>query len=180
MSTLNIKKLADYKKIASQVKMGKVEVTEEEISRLRAEKERIEKERVRREIIEQISEQSEADIPQDLIDKEKNAILENLKQQVAQMLQISFQEYLKRINKTESELVDSLTPEAKKRLMTFLILRAVAENENVHVHDEEIQREMEVILKNFPNTQNIDKEQLKEYTKETLRNEKVFQLLENL
>lgn len=176
----SIQKLPDYRKIASQIKMREVSVTQEEIERLRAEKERMEKERFRRELVGKIAEEAEADVPQDLVERERGLILDSLKQQVSQMLQITFEDYLKRINKTEKELQDSLLGEAQKRIIGFMILKAIADKENIRVSEEEINKESDVIIKNFPNTQNIDREQLKVYTEETIRNEKTFQFLEKL
>lgn len=173
-------KLADYKNIASKVKMGEVKVTPEEIERLRLEKERLEKERVRREILDKISEESQAEIPRDLIEREKNFILDNLKRQVPQILQITFEDYLKKVNKTEKEISDSILPEAKKKLMGFLILGAIAEKEQITVSEEEINKESEAMIKSFPDAGNIDREQLKEYTKNIIRNEKTLQFLEKL
>jgi trigger factor len=177
---MSIQKLPDYKKIASQVKKQEVKVTPEEIERLRLEKERMEKERVRQEILKRISENSEAEISEDLVERERNLILDNLKQQVSQILQMSFEDYLKKINKTEEDLAQSLLPEARKRVKNLLILRAIAEKENIQAAEEEVKRETDKILKSSPNIQNIDPEQLKEYTKEVIRNEKTLQMLEDL
>ncbi len=175
-----IKNLPDYKKIASGVEKIKVEITQEELERLRMEKERMEKERVRQEILSKISDSSEVQISDELIEKEKNTMLDNLKQQVPYMLQISFEEYLRKINKTEKELIDSLQPEAEKRVKNLLVLRAIAEKENIPVSEEEAEKEAGKILKSYPNVQNLDQSQLKEYAKFVIQNEKTLQMLEGL
>jgi FKBP-type peptidyl-prolyl cis-trans isomerase (trigger factor) len=69
--------------------------------------------------------------------------------------------------------------EARKRVKDFLVLRAIAEKENIQVLDEEAAGEMKRISKNYPNIGNLAPEQLKEYTKEVIRHEKIFQLLES-
>jgi len=176
----SIKNIPDYKKIAFQIKRGEIKVLPEEIERLRKEKERMEKERVRQEILEKISEGSDANIPDDLIERERGLILDGLKQQVSRAFRISFEDYLKKINKTEKELYDSLLPAAKKRIIGFLVLKEIAEKENINVSEEEVSKEEEAIIKNFPDAQNIDREQLKEYTKDIVRNEKTLNFLENL
>ena len=175
-----IKSLADYKKIASEVEKRGVEVTPEEIERLRTEKERMERERVRQEILNRISDSSEIQVPDGLIEKEKNMMLENLKQQVPQILQINFEEYLQKINKTEKDLLDSLRAEAEKRVKGFLVLRVIAEKENIQVSEDDIDREKERISRIHPNVQNLDQAQLKDYTKFVIQNEKTLQLLEGL
>ena len=173
-------KLPDYKKIASQVKKREVEVTPEEIAKLKAEKERMEKERMRSEILEKIVKESEIEAPEILIESEKKRQLENLKKQVPQMLGISFEDYLKRINKNETELLDSFWFEAQKRVKNSLILKEIEKKENIEAQDQEVKNEMEKILKNYPQTKDLDLERIKEYTKEVIKDEKTLQILENL
>ena len=173
-------KLPDYKEIASQIKKQEVKVTQEEIEKLRTEKERIEKEKRRNEILEKIAEKTEIELPEVLVEAEKKRMLENLKQQVSQMLQINFEDYLKKINKTEKELLDSFLPEAEKRVRNSLILKEIEEKEKIEVSEDELKNETERFLKTFPDAKDFDPEKLKEYTKEVIRNEKAFQLLENL
>jgi len=175
-----VKNLPDYKKIASEVQKKEVRVTPEEVERLRLEKERMEKERIRQEILNRIADNSEVKISEEMVEREKKMMLDNLKQQVPQLLQIAFEQYLQKINKTEKELLDSLQPEAEKRLKGFLILRAIAEKENIQVLEEEAEKEKERILKLYSNTQNLDQNQLKDYTKFVLQNEKALQMLESL
>lgn len=173
-------KLPDYKKIASQVKKREVEVTPEEIAKLKAEKERMEKERMRSEILEKIVKESEIEAPEILIESEKKRQLENLKKQLPQMLGISFEDYLKRINKNETELLDSFWSEAQRRVKNSLILKEIGKKENIEAQDQEVKNEMEKILKNYPQTKDLDLERIKEYTKEVIRDEKTLQILENL
>jgi FKBP-type peptidyl-prolyl cis-trans isomerase (trigger factor) len=177
VSTLPEVKLPDYQKIASQAKKQKVEVAEEEIAKLKAEKERIEKERLRNEILGKIAQQSELEVPEILVDSERKRMLETLKQQVPQMLQIKFEDYLKKINKSEKELLDSFSSEAEKRVKNSLVLRAIEKKENIGVSEKELEAEMAKLSQIYPN---FDQNQLKEYTKGVIKNEKIFQLLESL
>lgn len=171
-------KLPDYKKIASQIKKREVSVSKEEIEKLKAEKERIERERVRQEILERIAKESETEIPEILIESEKRRILENLKAQVPYFLQISFEDYLKKINKTEQELLDSFLPEAEKRVKEFLVLGAIGKKESVKASDSEIEQQKNEILKKHPQAKNLDPEKLKDYTERVIENEKTFKFLE--
>jgi len=175
-----VKKLPDYKKIASEVQKREIKVTPEEIERLRLEKERMEKERIRQEILNRIADSAEIEVSEEMIEREKKMMLDNLKQQVPQILQIKFEEYLQKINKTEKELLDSLRPEAEKKLRGFLVLRAIAEKENIQVLGGEVEKEKDRILKLYSNTQSLDENQLKDYTKFVLQNEKALQMLEGL
>ncbi len=177
ISVLPAVTLPDYKKIAAQVKKRSVTVSAEEIEKLRQEKERIEKERLRQEILEKIAGDCQIDIPEILVESEEKRMLENLKGQVLQMLGMSFEEYLKKLNKTEKELADSFAPEAQKRVKNSLVLREIEKQENIEVQEKELADEMAEISKHNPG---LDKHQLKDYTESVIRNEKTLQLLEGL
>jgi FKBP-type peptidyl-prolyl cis-trans isomerase (trigger factor) len=174
-------RLPDYRRIASQVQKKEVRVTEEEIKRLREEKERRERERLRQEILDQIAQKTEVEIPQILIEKEKKRMLENLKKGVLQVLRMSFEDYLKKLKKTEKELLDSFSAEAQRRIKNSLVLREIGGKEKILVTDQEVKKELQKIGQGAPKTEKpLDPEQLKDYTKEVLKNEKIFQFLENL
>lgn len=169
--------LSDYRKIASQIKQREVKVTDEEIARLKQEKERVEKEKLRQEILEKIAQASQLETPAILIESEKKRMLENIKEQMPQMLGINFEDYLKKINKTEKELLDSFSTEAEKRVRNSLILREIGKREKIEVEEKELETEMAKISQLSPN---LDKNQLKEYTESVIKNEKIFQILESL
>ena len=176
ISVLPEVKLPDYKQIASQVLRREVVVAKEEIERLRAEKERIEKERIRQEILDKIAENSQIEISEVLVESEKKRMLESLKQQVPQILQIKFEDYLSKIQKTEKELLDSFLPEAQRKIKNSLVLKEIEKRENIEVSEKEIKEEIDKISKIYPG---LDQNQLKEYAEEVIRNEKTFQFLEN-
>jgi len=176
ISVLPEVKLPDYKKIASQIKKREIRVSEEEIERMRREKERIEKERVRQEILDKIAENSQIEISELLVESEKKRMLESLKQEVGRILQINFSDYLSKINKTEKELLDSFSSEAKRKIKNSLVLKEIEKRENIEVSEKEIKEEMDKISKIYPE---LDQNQLKEYAEEVIRNEKIFQFLEN-
>lgn len=173
-------KLPDYKEIVSQLERREVKITPEEIERMRQEKEKQEKERLRHTILEKIAEKTEAEIPEVLVEQEERKMLENLKQGVSQILQISFEDYLAKLKKTEKEILGSFEKEAKKRVKKSLLLREIGKKENVQVTEEEVEKETNKILSHNPGLEKqFDREQLKDYTGEVLSNEKVFQILEN-
>jgi len=173
-------KLPDYKKIASQAQKREVRVTKEEIEKLKQEKERWEGERLRQEILEKIAKSSEAEIPQILIIKEKKRMLENLKRGVVQTLQISFEDYLAKIKKTEKEILDSFESEAQKKVKGLLALREIGKKEEILVSEKEIQEELKRVSRGSAETEKeLDSEGLKDYIKEVLFTEKTFQLLES-
>jgi trigger factor len=170
--------LPDYKKVASSIDKKEVEVTETEIAKLKEQKEKREKERIREDILEKIGKETKMEIPSLLLEAEQGRMLENLKHQVGQMLGITFDDYLQKIGKNESEVFDSLKIEAEKKVRNSLVLREIAKKENLEATEEEIKAEIDKILKDYPQTSQLDQERLREYSKEVIMNEKAFQLLE--
>jgi FKBP-type peptidyl-prolyl cis-trans isomerase (trigger factor) len=171
--------LPDYKKIVSGIEKKEIKVTESEIAKLKEQKENREKERLREEILGKIGEAANIEIPNALLESEQARMLENLKHQVGQMLGISFEEYLNKVGKNESEVFDSLKPEAEKKVRNSLVLREIAKQEKLEATEEEVKAETEKILKNYPQASQLDQERLEEYSKEVIMNEKAFQLLES-
>jgi len=169
--------IADYQEIVPKIKKREVKVTPEEIEKLRQEKERIEKEKLRQEILDKIAAGSKMEIPEILIDSEKNRMLNTIKEQVPQMLGIGFEEYLKKINKTEKEISDSFITEAERRIKNSLVLRGIQKKEKLEISEKELTEEMAKIAKQNPN---LDKNQLKDYTESVIKNEKAFEFLEGL
>ena len=152
-------------------------------SGLRQEKELQEKQRIRQELLEKISEKTQCDIPEILIESEKKAILNNVKEGVKTTLHIEFSEYLEKLKKSEEELRDSFNEEARKRVKGYLVLREIAKRENITATQEEIQREADRILRQYRDTKSaaeeLDSERVKGYTEGVIVNEKTFQFLES-
>lgn len=150
---------------------------------IRMEKEIKEKNRLREEIIEKITAACEFEIPQPLIEEEKKKMLEELKQEVKQSLGISFEEYLKRIKKSKEEVINSFSDQAQKRVKRFLVFRQLTKEENITVSEEEITKEMNNFLKQYPSIErveeDIDIERLRFYTEEKIKTEKTFLSLES-
>jgi len=140
------------------------------------EKEQAEKQRLRQEILERIGEKAKIEIPDVLIENEQKQMLENLKKIVSERLnpvrdsegrekaqkegisngvKISFHDYLKKLGKTEEQVSDSFLLESQKKVRNYLILREISKKE-------------------------LDSEEIKKYTTESEKIEKIFQLLEEL
>jgi FKBP-type peptidyl-prolyl cis-trans isomerase (trigger factor) len=149
---------------------------------IKAEKELAEQQRLRQEMLERISEKSQADIPENLVELEKRRMLEDLKRQVEGLLNVSFEDYLRKISKNEKELVLSFQPEAEKRVKRSLVLREIEKQEKIEVSEKEVEDEVNKTLSRYPDIktaeEKLDLERFKEYTREMIRNEKAFRLLE--
>ncbi len=148
---------------------------------LKKEKELKEKEIWRAQVLEVIAQKSEVVLPQILIDSEIAKMLEGLKASVAE-LNLDFETYLKNIQKTAEDLKKEWLAKAKERLMATLTLRTISQKEKMEVSEEELENEINKFLTHYPRAtgkDEIDTERLKEYTKGSLINEKVFQFLES-
>lgn len=150
-----------------------------------AEKTEAEKQRKRAEILEKIAEKSKFEIPEAMVEYEQQRLLEDLKNKISQTAGISFGEYLSSIKKTEEDIKKTYKNEAEKRLRGFLVLRELGKQEKIEVSEKQLEEEVEKYLKNYNlehaghNHAKIDREQLKEYTKGVIINEKIFKNLEN-
>lgn len=148
------------------------------------EKSEREVQRVRQEIAEKIAQETRAEIPRVLVDKECAELVEQTKGGVRETLRIEFAEYLTKIKKTEEEFKKTLVPQAEKRVKQFLVLEEIAKQESIVPSEEEIQEEIKRFLRQFPGAdaarKQIDPARLKLYAEGVLRNEKTFQFLEQL
>ena len=63
--------------------------------------------------------------------------------------------YLSNIGKSEDEWREQLKPQAEQRLRTFLVLRKLAENEDIKVEPEEVQAEIDSMLTNSGDSQDV-------------------------
>ena len=147
-----------------------------------AEKTEEEKQRRRGEILEKIAEKSKFEMPVAMVEYEQERLLEDLKNKISQNLKISFEEYLASVKKTEAEIKETYQKEAEKRLKGFLVLRQLGINEKVEISEQEVTEEVAKSVKNYSKEQlsKIDINELKEYTKGVIQNEKIFELLEKI
>lgn len=146
------------------------------------EKQEGEKQRKRGEVLSKIAEKIQFELPEKMVELEKERLVKDLKNQVAQQFNITFEEYLKSVKKTEEEIKNNFKIDAEKRIKNYLVLRQVGKVENIEVSKEEIEEEMNKFIKNYTKeeAEKIDIHQLKDYTKSAIYNEKVFQSLEKL
>lgn len=143
------------------------------------EKQKEESRRLHQEIIEKIAKSSELEIPVILIEREKKIIWEEFKENVSQKLGLKMEEYFVKVKKDEKYFDELFSKEAEKRVKNNLILREIFKKENLKISDQEIEAETRKLLVYYPTLKELDLNQLKGYTEEVLKNEKVFQFLES-
>lgn len=144
------------------------------------EKTESEKQRKRGEILQKISEKITFDIPEKMAEYEQQSLLEDMKAKVTSQFKITFEEYLASVKKTEEEIKKSFALEAQKRIKNFLVLKEIGKKENIEVSDQEIEEDVQKLVKNYSKEQmdKIDIGRLKEYSKGAIYDEKVFDKLE--
>ncbi|HPQ22879.1 MAG TPA: hypothetical protein PK138_00740, partial [Candidatus Paceibacterota bacterium] len=111
---------------------------------------------------------------------ETERMVEELKLSL-ERIQLTLEQYLAQIKKTEEQLRNDFRELAQKRVKARLILEKIAEEEKIQINEQEKINKIEEIFNVLSEEEqkNINPEALKEYAEEILKNEKVFQLLEN-
>ncbi len=126
---------------------------------------------------------TDIEFPDVLLNDEIHRMLEEFRSQVS-MMGLDFAEYLKHSKKTEEDLSKDWEPQARKRLSASLILEKIAKDEGIEVGSEEVEAEMNRALQYYRSTkdaeQKVDMEQLYRSAQGRLRNEAVFEMLENV
>lgn len=180
--------LPDYKKLARDTKeKTKNEKPAENVSTEGVEneedkekKKQIEelkkKQKIQMEILEAISNDSETEIPGVMVEAECEKMFGELRSSIENM-GLKWEDYLGHLKKSELELKKDWRPDALRRVKYGLILRELAEKENIQVSKEEIEKDVDEIIKQRPD---LDREYLRSYTYGIIRNEKVFKFLEEV
>lgn len=141
------------------------------------EKENQNKEIWKDDILKAISDEMKIEMPEILILSEKERIMHSLEHE-AEHLKISFEDYLKQIQKTMEQVKKEASERASQRVRNYLILKEIGKKEAIEVLEEDIDAEINRILASYPQTnpQEIDKESVKS----VLYNNKVFSALGKL
>jgi trigger factor len=119
-------------------------------------------------------EKTPMEIPLVFVASEQEKMIAQMKDDIKRF-GMSFEEYLKRVNKTEDDLKKEFEKDAEKRAKLQLILNAIAEVEKITIPAEEIEKEAKHILEHFGSA---DRERVHIYVESVQKNERVLKLLE--
>ena len=97
-------------------------------------------------LIAEISSQAKVDIPQGMVEREINVMLDELEASLIQS-NLTLADYLKGIKKEEKQLRDELRKSAEIRVKGKVVLRAVADEEKIKLSEEEMKEEMQSLAK---------------------------------
>jgi FKBP-type peptidyl-prolyl cis-trans isomerase (trigger factor) len=142
---------------------------------IKLEKENQAKEKTRLKIIEKIVEESKMEIPEILVEVELDKILYRMESDITQM-GLKFEDYLKHLNKTITDLRKEFRGDAEKKAKLALILNEIAKTEKIVADEADVAREVAAILEHY---KEADPERARMHAENVLTNEKIFQFLEN-
>lgn len=166
--------------------LGKFSTLEELKGKLKEnmlqEKEQKEKERIQQSLLNQVIKKTTfGEIPEILIKGETDKMVSELERGMTSM-GLTMEQYLQQLKKTPEQLREGLNGQAIERIKAGLTLRAIGKKENIRVEDAEVEKEINQVLKHFPDTENakkkIDLDALADVTLSSIKNRKVFDLLE--
>lgn len=99
-------------------------------------------------VIEAIVKDSEMDIPEKMIEAQAQQMLEEFAQNIA-MHGISFEQYLQFTGATVEQLREQVTPQAKARVESSLVLEAIVKAEKIEATDEEFDEEVKKMAERY-------------------------------
>lgn len=129
-------------------------------------------------ILENISSASSVEIPDGLVWRETELMLDELNENLSKS-QLSIEDYLNSRKMTKDDLVKELKPSAGARTKAKLVLRTIAEKENFAITDEELDNEItDIAAQNSQNKEDyLKNESMKGYIKDYLLRRKALDLI---
>ena len=133
------------------------------------------KDKKRLAIIEEIIIKTKIALPKLLLNSELSKMQAQFTDDIARV-GLKAEDYLKHLKKTWDDLKKEWTPDAEKRAKLQLILSKIALVEKIEPKKEEVEKEVEGLLKTY---KDADKDRTQAYVEMIMTNEKVFEWLEN-
>lgn len=142
---------------------------------IQAEKERGARDKTRVSIMEELVKETTMDLPKILVDQELARMEEEFSADLARM-GMDVNKYLEQIKKTREDMYAEWKNDAVSRAKTQIIAAKIAEVEHLEPSKEDMDREIEILTKRYPNA---NKERVEGFVRMILENEKVFAFLED-
>ena len=131
-------------------------------------------EKRRLEIVEAIRHQAKLEIPQLLIDAEKEKMMAEMEHQIGQM-GLNFADYLTHLKKTREELSAGWDEDAKKRVSFGLIVNEIARTEKINPPADELKNQTDFLAERY---KDVEPRRLQAYAANVIVNEMVLKMLE--
>ena len=148
-------------------------------------KERLEKENQEREkyekqdkLIQALVNEMDVEIPSGMVEMETENMIKDLTQRLSYQ-GIKFEQYLKIVNKTESQIIKEYEPQALIAIKSRLAIEAVIKAEKIEATEEEIKEKIKEMSENYGRKQEEleENQNLKDYIKQGIENEKALDYL---
>jgi FKBP-type peptidyl-prolyl cis-trans isomerase (trigger factor) len=125
-------------------------------------------------LIDALIEKTKLEVPTIFIESELEKIIGQLRDDCVRF-GMAFDEYLKRVGKTEETIRNEFREQAQKRAKLQLTLNKIAEEEKVEADPIAVEEEMKHAMEHFPDAR---RDLVKIHIETVLKNEKTLQLLE--
>lgn len=100
------------------------------------------------ELLEKVSETSEIDIPDVMIQEEEQAMMQQFAQQISQY-GISFDQWIKTSGQTAEQFAKGYEEDAKKAVRSRLVLEKIADLENIKADAEEVDKQINELIEQY-------------------------------
>lgn len=100
---------------------------------------------MRSKLIDLVTDASEVDIPEVMIERQIDQQLNDMKQELA-MSGLTYESYLEMSEQTEEDIKEQLRPTATRRVKGLLVLNVIARDEGIVVSDDELQAEVKKLV----------------------------------
>ena len=146
------------------------------------EKREAEERRWQGEVLQKIANEAKIEVPDILIEEQRERMINDLKNAVEEQMDISFESYLSQIKKTEDDIKKEFMGEAEKRVRIFLCIYKISSEEKIEVTDEETESEIQKNMQRYPQImENLKNKQgdkeFKNYIREKIIEKKVIKLI---
>ena len=119
-------------------------------------------------VIAAIVEASEINIPDAMLETEKRQMIQDFANNI-QNQGLSMDQYFKFTGLDAEKLMEQVTPNAKKRIESRLVLEGVVKAENITISDEEVEEELKTIAENYRMELDKVKEMVDDKAKEQIK-----------
>jgi len=166
---LNLRKMRAQQEASKNAKEGDEPVSFNE------EAKNLEKRRIA--IIDGIVADSEIEVPDMMVEYELDKMIHEFEGNIA-MTGMSFDDYLKSIEKTREDYRKEWRDQGFKRAQTQLMLNDIAATENIDPSDEMIGAEVSKIMEQYKDQKGIDENNVRAYVATVLTHQEVFKFLD--
>lgn len=161
-----VKTIGDFADVAAFKAKVKEELTEQKTQ------EATNKQRAA--ITDALVEATDITVPEVLVNAEIDQFMAQMQEDLKRA-QLSFEDYLQHMKKTEEELKNEWRPAAEKRAQTQLILDAIADAEKITPDEQVVNDQVQALKQQY---QDADETRIRTYVTSILRNDAVMRLLE--